>query len=113
MHMAIALELRGLITDYHILTSDCTEFAKTIQEENPGLPTFLLCHSMGTLVVALSVSSIANVKAILFSSFPIFPGPSAASPFGIKALFPLAISSFAETLTSILATVAPMVTKYI
>jgi len=58
---------------------------------------------MGTLVALLSINRIHNLGGVIFSGTPIFSGPGASSPFGMKCLYPLSQTSFAVTLTSIMA----------
>lgn len=46
---------KGLITDFSILTEDFLAFATLVQESNPGLPIFVVAHSMGTLVSQITI----------------------------------------------------------
>lgn len=99
---------RGLITDFSILPADFIEFAKLVQSENEAnLPTFLLAHSMGTLVGIIAAMSIANLKAIIFSGTPIVVGPGAGSAMGIRALYPISQWNSAERIASFMASVSP------
>ena len=81
--------VRGLITDFNILHLDFVEFAKLIQSKHANVPTYVFSHSLGTLVAILSVDDIPGVKGLLLSAPPIHSGSDAASPFGIKCLYPV------------------------
>jgi alpha-beta hydrolase superfamily lysophospholipase len=97
----------GLLDDYSILHLDFIEFIKQIQLQNPGIPVFLFCHSMGTLVGLLAVSSLQNIHAVIFSGTALFIGPDSGSPFGLRFLYPLTLTDFAKILTKFLAELDP------
>ena len=99
---------KGLITDFHILENDFVTFSQIARAEYPAVPCYLFSHSMGTLVASLALKQIqTNMKAVVFSGCPLFAGYAAASPFGIRALYPLTQTSFALTLTWALSNVDP------
>eukprot|EP00596_Hydrurales_sp_CCMP1899_P010611 CAMPEP_0119046484 /NCGR_PEP_ID=MMETSP1177-20130426/46954_1 /TAXON_ID=2985 /ORGANISM="Ochromonas sp, Strain CCMP1899" /LENGTH=317 /DNA_ID=CAMNT_0007019709 /DNA_START=139 /DNA_END=1092 /DNA_ORIENTATION=- len=99
--------VRGLITDYTALPKDFVSLCKEINKEFETLPLFLLCHSMGTLIVSLSLRELPFVKAVCFSGCPLSPGPSSSSPFGLSFLYPLSQTSFAPSLARFLAFLSP------
>jgi alpha-beta hydrolase superfamily lysophospholipase len=98
---------RGLLLDHNILVSDFVEFGEWIHSKHPALPVSLLSHSMGTLVAMLSLNSLPFLSSVVFSATPLFSGPSASSPFGLKFLYPITQTSFVFTLTKFLASVDP------
>ena len=53
---------RGLITDYTALPLDFVSLAKEVHIEYPNLPSFILAHSMGTLVATLAINELSFVK---------------------------------------------------
>lgn len=55
----------------------------------------------------ITVKSIPNLRAVVFSGSAIFAGPAASSPFGLKALYPLSQASFAGSLARGMAAVNP------
>jgi acylglycerol lipase len=99
---------KGYISDWEVMTNDFVEFARLMQEENPNLPTVILAHSMGTMVAFTAVlKGIANVRGVVFSATPLFVGPAAGSPFGIKALHPMTQTSAIEPFARMLASTDP------
>ena len=99
---------RGLIQDYKVLPSDFAKFAATARSAHPpDTPTFIVCHSMGTLVVLLALQSIPGITAIVFSGCALFSGPGASSLFGLRCLFPVSQLSFAPTLAGCMAGLNP------
>jgi acylglycerol lipase len=98
---------RGLIPDYNVLVNDFIEFGELIHGKHPNLPMSLLSHSMGTLIALLSLKSLPFISSVIFSATPLFSGPSASSPFGLKFLYPITQTNFVFTLTSFLASIDP------
>jgi acylglycerol lipase len=98
---------RGLILDYNVLINDFVEFGELVHGKHPNLPISLLSHSMGTLIGMLSLKSLPFLSSVIFCATPLFSGPSASSPFGLKFLYPITQTSFVFTLTSFLASIDP------
>ena len=96
---------RGLIDDYNILPTTFCKFVEWVQQKYPKLLFFIFAHSMGTLITLISLTRLKNITSVVFSGVPVFTGPGASSPFGIRCLYPLSQTSFAVTLTSFLASV--------
>ena len=98
----------GLLSDYNILVKDFVKFAEIARSAHPpGTPTFIVCHSMGSLVVLLALKSIPDVSAAIFSGCALFSGPGASSLFGVKCLFPISQLSVAVSIAKVLASVSP------
>jgi acylglycerol lipase len=98
---------RGLITDYKMLPMDFAALCKSVHEEHPALPTFIVSHSMGTLVTALAIKDLPFVKAVVFVGCALISGPGASSLLGIQALYPLSQTFLAPHITQLLASVSP------
>ena len=64
----------GMIDDYNVLMNDFIAFTQVIQEKHPLLPSYIFCHSMGTLVAINAASSVPNLKAMVISSNALEPG---------------------------------------
>jgi len=81
---------RARINSWQELRDDYIAFAGTVQALHPvNTPVLLYGHSMGCLVTAHAAAGISNVKAIIFSGFPLVAGPGAASIFGCRCLYPI------------------------
>ena len=95
--------------DYRTLYSDFVALAEMAraQPEYQHLPTFILAHSLGTLITSLSINHIPNITAVVFSGMAIYPGFASASPFGVKALYPLSKTSAAMTISRMMASIDP------
>jgi alpha-beta hydrolase superfamily lysophospholipase len=63
-------DVRGLVPDYELLVSDLVAFTESVQKLHPTLPTFLLAHSMGTLVTILACKKLTNIKVVIVISVP-------------------------------------------
>lgn len=98
---------KGLITDYYVLLSDFEEVGSYVKEQHPDLPMGVLAHSMGTIIALLSNNRMPYVKCLLLSAIPLFPGPAASSPFGIRCLYPLSQGKGAERLSAVMSFLAP------
>eukprot|EP01036_Dinobryon_divergens_P037371 gene37371-48873_t len=98
---------RGLIDDYHIVVDEFIKFAEWVKARHPDTPIFLLSHSLGTVIAILALNKLPFIQAVVYSANPLFTGPSASSPFGLKCLYPLSQTSFATTFTSIMASIDP------
>ncbi|KAJ1413742.1 Alpha/Beta hydrolase protein [Ochromonadaceae sp. CCMP2298] len=94
------------IFDRSVMIADFVSFGKYAKAQHPTLPSFLLAHSMGTLVGLMAVNEL-EPRAAIFSGCPLVAGPAAASPFGISCLYPLTQTSAAAYVTSITAAVDP------
>ena len=53
---------RGLIVDYRALPLDFVSMAKAVHEEFPSSPIFVIAHSVGSLVAALSMEELPFVQ---------------------------------------------------
>lgn len=53
---------RGLIVDYTALPMDFVSLAKSVHEEFPSTPIFVVAHSVGSLVAALSMEELPFVQ---------------------------------------------------
>jgi len=93
---------RGLIEDYRILPQEFAMFADWARNLHPGLPVFVFAHSMGCLIATLAIPKMPQVSAVVFCGTPFNTGPGAASPFGIKCLYPITQTSFGIWLTGVL-----------
>jgi len=98
---------RGIIVDHTVLYNDFIAFGKSVRDQYPTLPLFLLAHSMGTLVAMKSINGIDGLRAVVLSGAAVFSGPAASSPFGIRCLYPLSQTSAAVCLTSITSVLDP------
>ena len=99
---------QGLIEDYKVLPSDFVKFAAIARSAHPpGKPTFIVCHSMGTLVVLLALQSIPDITAVVFSGCALFSGPGASSLFGLRCLFPVSQLSIAPSIAGCMAAMNP------
>jgi acylglycerol lipase len=98
---------RGVIADHRVMYNDFIAFGQSVKKKYPTMPLFLLAHSMGTLVGLMSINSIADIQAVVLSGPAIFAGPGASSPFGIRCLYPLSQTAFAECLTSVTSVIDP------
>ena len=56
---------RGLIVDYTALPMDFVSMAKSVHEEFPSTPIFVVAHSVGSLVAALSMDELPFVQVRL------------------------------------------------
>jgi pimeloyl-ACP methyl ester carboxylesterase len=99
----------GLIPDYRILPSDLAALASLVRSkaEFVKLPLFIYCHSLGTLVTILALQSIPNVTAVVFVGTALTPGYASASPFGIKALYPVTKTSFGRGVAFVTSSIDP------
>jgi acylglycerol lipase len=97
---------RGVIPSGAIV-NDFVQFVNEKRLLHPGVPVFIVAHSMGTLVALNALSSLTDIRAIVLSGPALFGGPAASSPFGISALYPLTKTSFAVGLTNVTATLDP------
>ena len=99
---------RARINNWQEVCNDYMTFAASMQENHPaGTPVILYGHSMGTLITAHAAAGIANVKAVIFSGFPLKAGPGAASIFGCRCLYPVSQLSFVAKIGACLACVDP------
>jgi alpha-beta hydrolase superfamily lysophospholipase len=100
---------KGLISDYRILVEDFIHFCKHIRDQTrfSKLPSFIYCHSMGALVTILALNDIPNIVSVVFADVAIYPGYAASSPFGCKALSPIAHSPVAKAITYVSSSVDP------
>jgi alpha-beta hydrolase superfamily lysophospholipase len=95
---------RGLVEDYTIMVKDFVKFSEVARGAHPAnKPAFIVCHSMGSLVVLLSLKSIPDVAAVVISGCALFSGPGASSLFGVKCLYPLSQLSVAVSIAKVLA----------
>jgi len=98
---------RGLIVDFKMLPMDFAALCRSVHDEYPALPCFIVSHSMGTLVTALAINDLPFVKAVVFVGCALISGPGASSIFGIKALYPLSQTFVAPYITGLLASASP------
>lgn len=98
---------RGLITDHRDLPADLAAFVNAKRSEHLALPAFLLAHSMGTLATIPALRNIEGLTAIVLSGAALVAGPAAASPFGVRCLYPLSRTSFARCFTGVNAAISP------
>jgi alpha-beta hydrolase superfamily lysophospholipase len=73
-HILNFLGTRGLIDDYNILVDDFVEYVNLVRSQYENVPTFILSHSMGTLIALLSLTRLNQIKAVIFSATPICSG---------------------------------------
>lgn len=102
---------RALIEDYKTIPADFVAFVAYIRKNHDFAaqrPAFVVAHSMGTMAVSLAINSIPDIAAVVLTGCAIVVGPSAGSPFGVKALYPLTKTSAAVSLTRTLAGMDPM-----
>lgn len=107
---SVAVSERGYIADYNILVNDFiafSEYARKLHNDKEELPFFIIAHSVGTLIATLSLEKIPNVTAVVYSGCGLTPGPAAASPFGVRALYPLFQGKFGLNLACMLSNIAP------
>ena len=102
----------GFLPDYHILIRDLLALCAHIRTLHPSLPLSLLAHSMGTLVTINALPQLMaaphlRISSVVFSGAALYQGPSSASPFGIRLLYPLSQSSSAVTIAGIIAWIDP------
>jgi len=102
-------DAKGLIPDYHLLVIDFINFLKYIKRQTrySKLPSFIYCHSMGALIAILALNDIPSIVSVVFAGVAIYPGYSAFSPFGCKALNSLADSPVAKAITYMSSSVDP------
>lgn len=74
---------------------------------HPGLPLSIVAHSMGSLISTLAMLQVEDVKCAVFTGAAIFQGPDAASPFGIRFLYPISQTAFAKDICKFLASFDP------
>ncbi len=99
---------RARINSWKELRDDYIAFAATVQDLHPpGTPVILYCHSMGTLITAHAFSGISNVKAVIFSGFPLVAGPGTASIFGFRCCYPVSKLSFVAKIGACMACLDP------
>lgn len=88
----------GVVDDYTKLPDNFVEFVEKMaeKEEDKTMPIFILGHSMGSLIVTAAAKGCqqsttvgARFKKLVLSGCALVPGPSAASPFGFRFLYPL------------------------
>jgi len=107
-------DTRGYIENYQVLIDDFYHFIKYVKEKyDAKTPCFVFAHSMGSLVGTLTVQkkddegNPLDISAIILSGLPIAPGVGAASPFGVKSLYPVTKLSFFPSLVAALTAIAP------
>ena len=99
--------VRGYIVDWTVMPKDVANLAKLARQENPDLPLFIICHSMGTLITINALPDIPDVVAVVFSGCALVSGPGASSPFGLKFMYPISQTSAAESLGAFMSTIDP------
>ena len=62
---------------------------------------------MGTLISTLAMLQIPDVKCAVFSGAALFQGPDAASPFGVRFLYPISQTALAKDICKFLARLDP------
>jgi alpha-beta hydrolase superfamily lysophospholipase len=91
-----------------VLAIDFAKFAEIVRSAHPAeTPTFIVCHSVGTLVVTLALKIIPDVRAAVFSGCALVSGPAASSLFGVKMLYPISQLSAAVTMSRAMASIDP------
>eukprot|EP01035_Chromulina_nebulosa_P019153 gene19153-24994_t len=102
--------VRGLINDFRVLASDLVSLITYIRsnEKLSTLPLFIFSHSLGTLITIKALKDLTDIAAIVFSGTPIFPGFGSASPFGLKFLYPIAISSLGIPIIYLTSSLTPL-----
>jgi acylglycerol lipase len=99
---------RGLVDDHNVLIRDQLAVISNVRSRHPSTyKLFLLGHSMGTLV-AMNTCTLVDppVTALVLSGTAVTPGPAAASPFGLKFLYPLGQTSLGLHLAGCLSTIS-------
>ncbi|CAM9543415.1 unnamed protein product [Ascophyllum nodosum] len=88
----------GVVDDFTKMTDDFTEFVEKMvdDQEDKTLPVLILGHSMGSAVATLATKNClenpalrTRIKKLVLTGCPLVPGPAAASPLGMRFLFPL------------------------
>lgn len=100
---------RGIVPSHDCLYKDFVSFCNGQMEKDEfkGLPAFVLGHSMGGLISAVAIPLITGLTAAVFSGTALVPGPASASPFGIKALYPITKTSLAMKVIVVTSTLDP------
>ncbi|GAB5032204.1 monoglyceride lipase [Nannochloropsis oceanica] len=92
---------KGDVENLNYLIKDLKQLIRAQRQSHPEVPFFIVAHSMGTIVgfhaaYELSIESPSFLDGIIFSGCALVPGPSAASPFGLRCLFALTKSEWAS-----------------
>lgn len=98
---------RTLIDDHMVLVNDFAIFCNEEREQYKGLPRFVLCHSMGTIITLVALPRIRDITAVVFSGTALVAGPGGASPFGLTFLFPLTKTSLVKGLVGFTGWIDP------
>ncbi len=92
---------KGDIESLAYLINDLKQLVQAQRQVYRDVPFFLLAHSMGTIVAfhaayELQAESPGLLRGVVFSGCALVPGPSAASPFGVRCLFCLTQNEWAS-----------------
>lgn len=98
---------RANAPNYRTMPFDFARFMIFRRNQDPSIPCFLLCHSMGTIVGILAAEKVDFLSGIVFSGAALFPGHSAGSPLGLKMLFPLSKTKFLKSMNHTMSKFLP------
>ena len=105
---AKAMGVQGLLDICNMLVQDSVKFSEIYRSaHHTNTPAFLVCHSMGTLVVLLALKSIPDSAAVVLSGCTLFSGQGASSLFGANCLHPITQLSVAVSVARLPASVSP------
>ncbi|KAL1791214.1 monoglyceride lipase [Sigmodon hispidus] len=77
---------RMVVSDFHVFVRDVLQHVDTIQKDYPGVPVFLLGHSMGGAISILAAAERPSVFFGLVLISPlVFVNPESASTFKVLA----------------------------
>lgn len=98
----------GVIPDWSMLVDDFVAYCNAVRaQHSPELKSFLLAHSMGSLVGILAAPKLTDLTAAVFSGCALVAGPASASPFGCGCLYPVTKMDCIVCLASCTASMDP------